>query len=180
MEIIKGHLPAISWWFQVNIHLMADKGHWSLLKWCQEHSLKIFQNGLWDVIWPTLWHIKANWWELFTLHHTFDGQGIPTPRTSYKHIFGPVCKCWTGQVTEIRVTRDSSHSKVNILSDLVTWELFVTWLALCSLVTWLDLLGLQWLVCDLRVLKSRVRNGYSRKHLTLWLRIHSAIWHGSF
>ena len=57
----------------------------------------------------------------------------------------------------IRVTWKSS-----ILNDLVTWELFVTWLALCNLVTWLDLLGLQWLVCDLRVLKSHMRTRYSR------------------
>ena len=72
-----------------------------------------------------------------------------------------VMQSWS-QVTVIRVTCDSSHLKVIILNDLMTWELFVTWLALCNLVTWLDLLGLQWLVCDLRVLESHMRTRYSR------------------
>ena len=74
-------------------------------------------------------------------------------------VFGvSVTQSWS-EVTVIRVTRDS---KGIILNDLVTSELFVTWLALYSLVTWLDLLGLQLLVCDLRVLKSCMRTRYSR------------------
>ena len=55
----------------------------------------------------------------------------------------------------IRVTWKSSFS-------MIWWLESSLWLDLHYVAGWLDLLGLQWLVCDLRVLKSHMRTRYSR------------------